>query len=407
MRALVFDLSMWKYAVAKAVGPRVRRIFYGPGTCFDLRDVPEPVAPGDDWLTLRPIMTGFCGSDLSAIFFKYSPAMSAVSLSAGERAVFGHETLAEVVHVGANAKGRVKEGDRVVIDPVLSCEPRGLDPCGRCAVGEYATCERAGTAKPKGVMLGACTEYPGGFSERMVAHKSQVFRVPDAVPNDVAVLAEPLSVAVHAVLRHPPKDGEDVLVVGGGVIAFAVLWAIKEICPGARVTLFTVEGYQLPIAESLGADRAWSPKDGSLLTQAALATSSHVLKPVIGRRFLAGGFSRVFDCVGSKASLDDALRVTRGGGTIVLVGNSGVMSLDTTFLWNKELKVEGTVFYGNEDFRGARARTFDATLELLGTTKKPLAQLVTHKFPLERYGEAIEVNLDRGVHKSVKAVFTI
>jgi threonine dehydrogenase-like Zn-dependent dehydrogenase len=241
----------------------------------------------------------------------------------------------------------------------------------------------------------------------MVAHASQVFRVPDSVPNEVAVLTEPLSIAVHAVMRHPPKDGDDVLVVGGGMIAFAVVWALKELCPGARVTLFTVEKYQLPIATALGADRAWSPEGGSLLTQAARATSSQVLKPVIGRPFLAGGFARVFDCVGSKASLDDALRVSRGGGTIVLVGNSGVMSLDTTFLWNKELKVEGTVFYGTEDFRGRRARTFDATLELLASTKKPLASLVTHTFPLERYADAIAVNLDRSEHKSVKAVFQI
>ena len=407
MRALVFDLSMWKYAVAKAVGPRVRRVFYGPGTCFDLRDVPAPTPPADDWLTLEPILTGFCGSDLSAIFFKYSPAMSAVSIGAGERAVFGHETLARVVSVGSGAKGRVKEGDRVVVDPVLACGPRGLDPCGRCSIGEYATCERVGSARPKGVMLGACTEYPGGFSERMVAHASQVFRVPDSVPDEVGVLTEPLAIAVHAVLRHPPKDGEDVLVVGGGMIAVAIVWALKELCPGARVTLFTVERYQLPIAEAIGADRVWSPAQGALLDQAALATSSQILRPVIGRPFLSGGFARVFDCVGSNASLDDSLRVTGGGGTIVLVGNSGQLSLDTTFVWNKELKVEGTVFYGHENFRGRRARTFDATLELITGTKAPLARLLTHTFPLEDYAKAIEVNLDRGAHKSVKAVFRI
>ncbi len=398
---------MWKYAVAKAIGPKVRRVFYGPGTCFDLRDVPEPTPPSDAWVTLKPILTGFCGSDLAAIFFKYSPAMSAVSIGAGERAVFGHEILARVVAVGEGAKGRVKEGDRVVVDPVLACGPRGLDPCGRCAVGEYATCERVGSAKPKGVMLGACTEYPGGFSERMVAHESQVFRVPDAMPDDVAVLTEPLAIAVHAVMRHPPKDGEDVLVVGGGMIAFAIVWAIKELCPTAHVTLFTVEGYQLPIAEAIGADRVWSPAKGALMDQAALATSSQLLRPVIGRPFLSGGFARVYDCVGSKASMDDALRITRGGGTIVLVGTSGQLSLDTTFLWNKELKIEGTVFYGTEDFRGRRARTFDATLELMTSAKAPLARLVTHTFPLEDYARAIEVNLDRGAHKSVKAVFRI
>jgi L-iditol 2-dehydrogenase len=409
MKGLVFDLSLVKYALAKAVGPRVPRLFYGPGSCFSLRDVPEPEVPDDEWLVLKPRLSGLCGSDLAAIFFKMSPAMSAVSIGAGDAAVFGHEVLAEVVHVGSDAKGRgVKEGDRVVVDPVLACEARGLDRCARCAIGEYATCTRAGTALPKGVMLGACTKYPGGFGERMVAHRSQVFRVPDAIPDDVAVLTEPLSIATHAVLRHPPREGDDVLVIGGGMIAFAVLWALREICPSARVTLFTVEDYQLPLARELGAARAWSPREGALLDQAARATSSQILRPVIGRPFLSGGFARVYDCVGSKQSLDDSLRVAGGGGSVVLVGAAGIVSgLDMTFVWQKELKIEGTVFYGNEAWRGGRARTFDATLELLASTKAPLGKLVTHRFPLEKYADAIEVNVARERHRSVKAVFAI
>jgi len=408
MRALVYDLSLWKYLAAKAVGPKVRRVHYGPGTCFELRDVPEPVRPADDWVTLRPRLTGFCGSDLAAIFFKMSPAMSAVSLGAGDRAVFGHEILADVVEVGPGAKGRVVEGDRVVVDPVLACDVRGEAPCARCAAEEYATCERVGTAKPKGVMLGACVKYPGGFGEKMVAHKSQLFRVPDGVADDVAVLAEPLSIAVHAVMRHPPKDGEQVLVVGGGMIAFAVVWALRALHPTTSITLFTVEDYQLPLATRLGATAAWSPKGGSLLDQAARATRADVLKPIIGRGFLSGGFDRVYDCVGSHASLDDALRVTRGGGAIVMVGAAGVLpSIDWTFVWQKELRIEGTVFYGHEAWKGGRARTFDVTLELLTSTAAPLAELVTHHFPLEAYAQAIDVNLDRRAHKSVKAVFQI
>ena len=144
------------------------------------------------------------------------------------------------------------------------------------------------------------------------------------------------------------------------------------------------------------------------MDQASLATSSEVLKPILGRPFLSGGVARIYDCVGSRARVDDALRMTRGGGTIVMVGNVGVLpAIDMTFLWNKELSIEGSVFYGTEAWRGRRARTFDATLELLASTRAPLAGLVTHRFPLESYGDAIEVNLDRRQHQSVKAVFMI
>jgi threonine dehydrogenase-like Zn-dependent dehydrogenase len=244
--------------------------------------------------------------------------------------------------------------------------------------------------------------------ERIVAHKSMVFRVPDGMPDDVAALTEPLSIAVHAVLRHPPADGDRVLIIGGGVIAFSVLWALREIAPGAQVTLYTVEDYQLPLARSFGASDIWSPKGGPFLDQAARATGSSLLKPMVGRPFLNGGFRRVYDCVGSRASLDDALRSTDGGGTVVLVGAAGIVPrLDWTFVWQKELKIEGTAYYGVESWSGGRARTFEATLELMSSTRAPLASLVTHRFPLEEYAKAIEVNLDRAAHLSVKALFVV
>ena len=104
-------------------------------------------------------------------------------------------------------------------------------------------------------------------------------------------------------------------------------------------------------------------------------------------------------------SLDDALRVTAPGGTIVLVGAAGVVpGLDLTTLWTREIKLEGTVYYGFEEWRGVRARTFAITLELLQSTRRPFGDLVTHKLPLERYEECIRVNLDRRGSRSVKAV---
>jgi threonine dehydrogenase-like Zn-dependent dehydrogenase len=409
MKALVYDLSIAKYLVAKAVGPkRAPRLFYGPGTCFTLRDVPEPLPPTGEWALLRPRLTGLCGSDLGAIFFKMSPAMSAVALGAGDAAVLGHEVLADVAKVDASARAAgIKEGDRVVVDPVLGCEARGLSLCARCAAGEYGTCLRFGSVMPKGTVLGFCPSWPGGFAEAMVAHRSQLFRVPDAIPDSVAVLTEPLAVAVHAVMRHMPHDGDDVLVIGGGPIAFGVVWALRELAPNVRVTLFTVEDYQLPIATELGAHRAWSPKGGSILDRAASATSSTLLRPVLGRPYLSGGFASVFDCVGSPQSLDDSLRVTAPGGTIVLVGAAGVTpSLDLTFVWHRELKVGGTAYYAQEEWHGSRARTFAVTLELMESTRAPLHKLVTHRFPLDDYAGAIEASVQRARYASVKAVFT-
>src|SRR5581483_8281693 len=94
MRALVFDLSIPKYALAKAFGGRNPRLHYGPGSCFTLRDVPAPTPPSRNFGVLAPRLTGFCGSDLGAIYFKTAPSIEAY---ASLPAVFGHEVLADVV----------------------------------------------------------------------------------------------------------------------------------------------------------------------------------------------------------------------------------------------------------------------------------------------------------------------
>lgn len=398
MRALVLDLSIPRYVAALATRRKVSSLLYGKLSSLSLRDVPEPSLPGDDWVKLAPRRAGLCGSDLNSIFFKASPALTVLQPLP---AVLGHEILADVVEVGPGARGGVKEGDRVVVDPVLNCATRGLPACSWCERGVYGTCERHFDGR--GALLGYSRELPGGFCDRMVAHRSQLFVVPPGLDDDRAALAEPVSVAAHAVLSHRPRGDERVLVIGGGIIAFSTLLVLKETFPGCRVALFSVEPYQLDIARSLGADVALGPGDLLRLASGDLATRE--LKPVIGRGFLLGGYDRVFDCIGSERSIDDALRVTRPGGTIVLVGGAGVLSsVDMSTVWARELRLEGTVYYGHEDWRGERRRTFEVALELLSGTRSPAGSLVTHKLPLERYAEAIEVSVQRAASRSVKAV---
>lgn len=403
MKALVYELSIPRYVAALATRRKATSLLYGKLSGLSLRDVPAPTLPGDAWAVLAPRQTGLCGSDLSAIFFKMSPTMS---VFASMPAVLGHEILADVVEVGSAARGRVREGDRVVVDPVLTCETRGQLACPRCQAGCYGTCERHGDGR--GALLGFSREHPGGFAERMVAHASQLFVVPAAVSDDVAVQAEPAAVAVHAVLQHRPLGDESVLVIGGGPIAFVTIWALKELFPRCRVAVYATEAYQADIARSLGADVALG-HDGppDLLRSAARDLGTGELHPMVGKGLLRGGYDRVFDCIGSPQSLDDALRVTAPGGTIVLVGAAGVIDgLDLSTVWTRELNIEGTVYYGHETWPDARRRTFDITLELLAGTKRPLASLVTHKLPLERYADAIEINLDRRATRSVKTVLS-
>ncbi len=408
MRGLVFDLSIPKYLLAKGVGGMIPGIHYGKGSCLSLREVPSPKLPGPGWVRLRPLLTGLCGSDLATIFFKYSPQLEPFN---SFPAVLGHEILAEVVEVGESVR-LLEKGQRVAVDPLLPCRLRGFEiPCGPCSRGMENGCERTaeGCLAP-GQMIGFHRELPGGMGTELVAHASQLHPLPDRIPDKAAVLTEPLSVSVHAVLHHPPKDDDRVLIIGGGPVAFATLWALRALGHKCTVTLLTVESYQLEIAKQLGADDVLLAKpDKEEAQEVAKRTGAHVYKPVIGPPAMTGGFAQTFDCVGSTASLNDALRYTKAFGKVVLIGNAGILNgVDWTTLWRNELTVVGSYVYGLEDFRGRRLHTFDVTRDLLAAGEGPdPAPLVTHTFPLSQYAQAIEANLHRGQFKSIKTVFDL
>jgi len=410
MKALVFDLSIPKYLVARAAGPKRKRLHYGRGTCFSLRDVAAPTPPDRSFALIAPKLVGVCGTDLATIFFKLSPALSAVSSSP---AIAGHETFAELVSPPSaprDAMGRpIREGSRIVIEPFVSCAARGLAPeqaCASCKNDHWSTCERAGTGPRRGVMLGAGIELPGGFAERSIAHQSQIFSVDDRIKDDrVAALVEPLAIAVQAVASRAPERGR-VLVIGGGPIGLSVIWALSHLRPEVEITLITLESFQLEHARRLGAHKTLTPpRDADVLEVLARETNSTLLKPVMGRPFLSGGYDAVFDCVGLPSTLDDALRATRPHGTLVMAGCQGIVpKIDLTFVWSRELTLVGTVGYGYASVEGARRRTFDLTIDLMAKDEARLAPLVTHVFPIEKYGEAIDACVDRRASKSVKVL---
>ena len=409
MKGLVFTLSIPKYAVAKAMGGRFPKLHYGRGSCLSLREVPEPRLPGPDWLTLRPRMTGLCGSDMATIFFKASPVLEPFN---SFPAVLGHEILAEVPEGGERRSG-LEPGQRVVVNPLLPCRLRRIDqPCAPCASGRENGCEQSaeGHLAP-GLMLGYHRDLPGGMGERMVAHHSQLYPVPEAVPDEVAVLVEPLAVSLHGVMKSVPRDGDRVLIIGGGPVAFATLWAVRALGCKCHVTLLTTEGYQLELAKALGADEVMRAARDDLEEAQAVArlTGARVYRPVIGPPAMTGGFELVFDCVGSQASLQHALRYARSLGKVVLLGAAGALRLiDWTTVWKNELTIAGSYTYGPETFRGRALHTFQVVLELLERREGPDPRpLVTHLFKLSEYGKAIEANLHRGQHRSVKAVFDL
>lgn len=405
MRAVTFDISIPRYVVARAAGAIHRGLYYRYPALSAVRygAVGEPRLPGPGWVRIRTRMGGICGSDLNLVFLHDSPATTPF---ASFPFVIGHENVGEVLECGSGVTD-LRPGDRVTVDPLLPCGPRGIDPpCPRCAEGHYPQCENfaAGALAP-GLLIGGCRDTGGSWGEHFVAHRSQVFRVPDHLSDADALLTEPLAVALHPVLKDPPRPGERVLVIGAGVIGLLLVAAIRAMAHDCRVAVLCRHGFQGRMAEEFGADAVISAA-GDYYTGLAREAGARLYRPMIGKRVSTGGFDRIYDCVGSAQSLDDSLRLARAGGTVAVVGLAALpRGVDWTAVWLKELTIRGTFTYGHDVIGQAPERTFAAALRLVAEGRVQPGPLLTHTFPLHRYREAIRVASQKGRHRSIKVAF--
>ena len=369
-----------------------------------ISEYPIPSLPGADWVRIRPTLAGICGSDTSLLTGRASPILSPF---ASFPAILGHEVVGVVEEAGSNAEGW--RGARVVVDPIISCFVRGLDPCVACRDGLPALCRHAadGSISP-GMLIGYCRDLPGAWSEAMLAHVSQLHRVPASIPDEAAVLVEPLACSLHAVLAAPPREEARVLVVGGGTIGLGVVFALRGTHPGADITAVVRHPMQAKLAERFGATRVKLDQDGYGPQRAAVAvTGARAHRPIVGDEVLTGGFDLVFDGVGSQVSVDASLRVVAPRGRLVLLGTAGELEhLDLTLTWARELRIIGSYVYGREASLPRSPHTFDYLLERLAEPDAPpVAEMVTHRFGLDEWRQALTVATGRGRHASVKVVF--
>jgi D-arabinose 1-dehydrogenase-like Zn-dependent alcohol dehydrogenase len=216
MRALVFGVPPEPFEVTDDADTLTRNLAHSP---VSLRDVPDPQPLHDDWVVARPRLTGICGSDSKQILLDFGEGDTDNAMAAfcSFPQVMGHEVVADVVALGPTARG-LEIGQRVVLNPWLSCGPRGIEPrCPACETGDYSLCWSFtdGDIKP-GIHTGVSADVTGGYAELMPAHDSMLFAVPDSVPDEVAVFADPFSVSLHAITRHPPPSTGRVLVYGAG-----------------------------------------------------------------------------------------------------------------------------------------------------------------------------------------------
>jgi len=404
VKAITFAAPIPRYLATLAGGRISDRFYFGALACTRYGDVDEPALPSERWVRIRTRLGGICGSDLNVITLQASPSTSPFS---SFPFVIGHENVGDVVEVG-RAVRRVPVGARVTANPLLCCEPRELaPPCEACAAGHHSRCAHFtdGAIAP-GMLLGTTRGLGGSWGETFVAHESQVVPVPDAMTDAEAVLVEPFACSVHAVLSHRPAAGARVLVVGGGSIGLLTVAALRALAPEAPVTLLARHEFQRARASRLGVERSVDAR-GNYLPALAEAAGTRLLEPIIGKPVGIGGFDQTFVCVGGAAAMDDAMRVTRAGGTIVLLGNSSTMNgIDWTPLWLKELTVCGSLCYGAHGHASPSRSAFDEAAQLIASKRAPIGDFVTHTFPLSQYRRAFDAARSKGAEHSIKVAFS-
>jgi threonine dehydrogenase-like Zn-dependent dehydrogenase len=386
--ALEVYRSMPRYVAARAVGGRVPSLLAGPLAPLRLvhRDGPRP--PGDGWVRIRPRLSGVCGSDLATLSGRtslyFTPLVSMPFVP-------GHEVVGETLD---DAPG-IPAGSRVVIDPLLGCEARGLPPCTSCRAGQGNRCDRVtvGHISP-GLQTGYCADTGGGWSGELVAHASQLHLVPDELPDERAVLVEPIACAVHIARRAALSDGGSALVVGAGAVGLFTALALREVTPAGQVTVVAKHGRQADLARRFGASDVVSPAE----VTAAVRRSTRALRlePERGQAYLLGGVDVAIDAVGSRTSIDTALRTVRAGGRVVLAGVPGD-GVDMTPAWFRELEVTGAYATAGD--------AFDVAVRL--AQEAPLDGLLGAAYPLDRWREALDHAHDAGRLGTLKVAFDL
>jgi len=394
MLALELFRSVPRYVAARAVGERVPGLLAGPLAPLRLVNRDEPTVPGEGWARVRPRLSGICGSDLATISGRASFYFSSlVSMPF----VPGHEVVGDLYE----SLGDLPAGTRVVLEPVLACAARGLEPCGACASGWTGRCDRVtvGHVAP-GLQTGYCADTGGGWGHMLVAHRSQLHAVPDSMTDATAVLVEPLACAIHAVLRARPEIGASVLVVGAGTVGVLSLLALREFTSAGPVLVVAKHPRQRELALRLGATEVIPPRDA--VTTLRRATRAYRLNPERGASYLLGGVDVALDCVGSKSSLDLALRSTRAGGRVVLAGMPAT-GADLSPVWFRELDVAGAYATGTELTDKGHRSTFDLAVDL--ASEAPLHGMVGAEYPLSRWREGIDHAFSAGRLGTVKLAF--
>jgi len=405
MRALVMEKNMPRLAATKLLSLLTPRAYLGPTAPIELRELPEPALPAQDWAVARTQLCGLCGSDYKQVFMNGNfdnPMTGFVSWPQ----VLGHEVVGVIAEVGPDVKHR-RVGERVVLNPWLSCAPRGLPLCEWCENGDLAQCQNFTQGPVEvGIHTGNSATATGGFATRVPAHESQWIPIPDEVSDDAAVLADPFAVSLHAILRTPPRRGRSVLVYGCGTLGLLAIAILRLLYPDVRVLAVARFDHQARLAEGFGAEHVLRhrPTRG-IIEEVSELTGAELVEPWRGLPMLRGGVDAIYDTVASPETFEVGVRIVRSRAPIVAIGVAPPGRFEWSPLYFNELSIVGSNGFGIEEIEGRRQHAMEWYFELILNKKIDVTSIITHRFALDAYRDAFMSCYAQGEHGAVKVLF--
>jgi L-iditol 2-dehydrogenase len=274
--------------------------------------------------------------------------------------VAGHECGAVVEAVGSAAR-RVRPGDRVAIEPAVSC-----GACDQCLAGRPNTCRRI-------LFLGRPSELDGCLSEYFVMPERNCLKLADHVTMAEAMLAEPLSIALHALQLAQAGPVRSIAVLGSGPIGLSVIL-------GARFS---------GVEEIYATDKS-DARAGAAERAGAVWTGNPEREDIVGAILerQALGIDAVFECSGDPAAANEAVEIVKPGGRIVQVGIplEECVSLNIRCLRRKEIAIQ---------YVRRQNRCLEKALNLISSRHLDVAWLATHPFRVDDAQRAFETAADR------------
>src|SRR5271170_7427941 len=379
-------------------------------TPMRLEELDQPKPLRDDWCVAKTRLTGICGSDAKMVFMDFGDDFGDGALNGffSFPTVFGHEVVADVVEVGP-AVTTLEVGQRVVLNPWLSCGPRGIEPpCPSCQDGDYSLCWSFcdGDIKP-GIHTGVSADVTGGYAELMPAHDSMLFAVPESVPDELAVFADPFSVSLHAITRHPPPRSGRVLVYGAGSLGLCALAILRALHPDVAVAVVARFEAQAELARRFGADIVLAHEPRLVVIEELVGWGGGRLSQPLQGLPMAypGAVDVVYDTVGKPETFEVGVRVLAARGTLVKAGVHAPGRWEWSPLYFKEISWVGSNAFGVEEVDGQRKHAIAHYLDLVEAGRVDLRPMLTHTFGLQQWRDAFLSIANQGESGAVKVAF--